>query len=86
VTAPRLLDALRGSALYRQLAAPRELADVDCYATYAAASTEPDAAGRATVIFRYTEMTDSWRAVSGGRSAACEGVPKAVRLHLEHCG
>src|SRR4029453_1041063 len=60
VDAPRLLTALRDSELYNELATPDNLADIECYATYASARTEAKADERATVIFRYTEMTDSW--------------------------
>ena len=71
----RLLAALRDS----DLAAPRELTGIDCSENYAAARS-----GRATVIFRYSDATDSWRAVGGG-SAACADVPEAVRAHLLPC-
>jgi hypothetical protein len=85
VDAPRLLAALRAGDLHQRLAAPRELTGVDCYATYALARTGPGAGG-ATVIFRYAESTDSWRAVSAGTSAACADVPQPVREHLQACG
>ena len=90
VGAPRLLAALRASDLYPHLAAIRKLVDVDCYATYALAriepvAAEPVAAEPATVFFRYTELTRSWRAVSTGTSGACGDVPQAVRVHLRRC-
>jgi hypothetical protein len=83
--ARQLLVSLRGSDVLERRAAPRELAEIDCYGGYAAARTEPSEKESATVIFRYLEMTDSWRAVDAGTTAACDGVPKDVRVHLAPC-
>jgi hypothetical protein len=79
VTAPRLLDALRASDRYRHLAATGGLADVDCYDSYALARTRPDGADPATVVFHYSQLTETWQAI------ACAEVPEAVRAHLRRC-
>lgn len=80
VEAADLLLALQHSKISQQLPATRHLTDVDCSATYAIARTET-----ATVIFRYSETTDSWRAISGGPSESCAKVPEAVRPQLKGC-
>ncbi|MFI7540313.1 hypothetical protein [Actinoplanes sp. NPDC049599] len=89
VHASRLLTALRASDLHQRLAAsaePEELADIDCYATYALARTAPAAAGGgATVVFRYSELTGSWRVIGGGTATPCRDVPQSVRARLELC-
>lgn len=78
--APRLRQALRDHAVDRRLA-DQELRDIECYSTYAVARTEP-----ATVVFRYTVMTDSWRVVEVGTAGVCDGLPQLVRKHLQRCG
>ncbi|GAA3341172.1 hypothetical protein GCM10020358_31530 [Amorphoplanes nipponensis] len=85
VTLPRLLAALRASDLRKDLAGAGDLSEVDCYGTYAGARARPVTAGAATVLFRYTELTDSWQAVGGGDPDACAQVPAAVRSHLRAC-
>jgi hypothetical protein len=82
VETPRLLDALRASKLSAKLTEPGELGEVDCFAAYALARTGP----HATVIFRYTEKTDTWRAASVRSSDGCDAVPADVRAHLQRCG
>ena len=81
VTAPRLLEVLRASDRYQHLAAAGGLGDVDCYDSYALARTRSDDAGPATVVFRYSQLTETWQAVAG----ACADVPEAVRAHLRRC-
>jgi hypothetical protein len=81
VTAPRLLDALRASERYQHLAAGGGLGDVDCYDSYALARTRADGADPATVVFRYSQLTETWQAVAG----ACADVPETVRAHLRRC-
>lgn len=80
VDAPELLEALQSSGISQHLPATRRLTDVDCYETWALARTET-----ATVIFRYTETTDSWQAISGGTSESCAKLPEKVRTHLNGC-
>jgi hypothetical protein len=82
VDAPELLAALRDSKISARLAETRRLTDVDCYASYALARTDPEAA---TVLFHYSDTTASWRAISGGKSEDCAKVPEAVRTHLRGC-
>jgi hypothetical protein len=82
VTAPLLLDALRASDRYRHLATTGGgLADVDCYDSYALARTRPDGADPATVVFRYSQLTETWQAIAG----ACAEVPADIRAHLRRC-
>jgi hypothetical protein len=81
VNASLLLAALRDSDLYQRLGTTKSLTDVDCYATYALARTEPASADPATVVFHYAETTGSWLAIG----AACDDVPRAVRAHLRRC-
>jgi hypothetical protein len=67
------------------LATPEELTEIDCHATYAVARTAPGSAGGATVVFRYTELTDTWRVLGGGTTTPCRDVPETVRAQLELC-
>jgi hypothetical protein len=83
--AQQLLASLRGSDVLERRAAPRHLAEIDCYGGYAVARTQPSKKDSATVIFRYLEMTKSWRAIDADTTAACDGVPKDVRVHLQPC-
>ncbi|MEU8611144.1 hypothetical protein AB0C29_24470, partial [Actinoplanes sp. NPDC048791] len=79
VAAPLLLDALRASDRYEHLATTGGLDDVDCYDSYALARTRPDGAD---VVFRYSQLTETWHAVAG----ACAEVPADIRAHLSRCG
>ena len=81
VTARHLLEVLRASDRYQHLAATGGLGDVDCYDSYALARTRSDDADPATVVFRYSQLTETWQAVAG----ACADVPEAVRAHLRRC-
>jgi hypothetical protein len=81
VTAPLLLDALRASDRYEHLATAGGLGDVDCYDNYALARTRPDGADPATVVFRYSQLTETWHAIAG----ACAEVPADIRAHLSRC-
>ena len=79
VTAPLLLDALRAGDRYRHLATTGGLGDVDCYDNYALARTY--GADPATVVFRYSQLTETWHAIAG----ACAEVPADIRAHLRRC-
>jgi hypothetical protein len=71
-----LLKVLQKNEPSRQLAE----AEVDCHEGYAVARTDA-----ATVLFRYSEQTGAWRAISDGNSPGCAAAPAAVRKQLQGC-
>ena len=86
VSAARLMTALLSSDVYDRVAPTEDLSDLECYGTYALGRTAPVNADPVVVVFRYSETTDSWQALSAGTSGYCDRVvPAAVRVHLERC-